>query len=145
MDGIFQLRAGRLLVLPLAIGLGLMTADALWTLRVYRKLRTQTPAPAPGYEIGLLLGVWHLPLLVALAGVFALYGSRIALIIFSAGVMWRALGPGREAVAGFLAGYRDASGQLDPVLASAFGAAWVLVTRGIPLGVFVYALLWYKP
>jgi len=135
-----QLRIGPFLALPVLIVIGLVAADALWTVRIHRHIRSQKPDSPPGYALGLAFGVWYRTVLVAIAGLFALYGSAIAFVLFSVGTIWRALAPGRDFVAGFLAGYEQSSGQSNPILASAVGAIWVVVTRGIPLSVLYAAM-----
>jgi hypothetical protein len=100
-------------------------------------MRSLKPDSALGYKLGLAVGVWFRSVLVAIAGVFALLGYGIAMVLFAAGVLWRALPPGREFVAGFLSGYEESSGQPRPALAAAFGAGWVGITRGVPL-LFLY-------
>jgi hypothetical protein len=78
--------------------------------------------------------------LVALAGVLTLHGSLTGFALFATGTILRALGPGRDAARGFIEGYAESSGRSNPALASAFGAAWVAITRGVPLA-FLFAMM----
>jgi len=133
MQRLLEFRIGPFGALPLTIVLGLVAADVLWTLRIHRQLRSQEPDPPRGYALGLAFSVWHRTVLLTALGLFALSGSQLAFVVFSAGTVWRALGPGRVGAAGFLVGYEKSSGESHPALASAFGAGWVVMTRGIPL------------
>ena len=133
MDKLLDLRLGPFLAVPVCIVFGLVAADVIWTLGLHRHAIALRPSEPRGYSLGLLVGVWHRTLLIALAGLLALYGSLLGFVLFSVGTIWRGLGPGRAAAAGFLAGYAKAAGHSSPALASAFGAGWVAITRGVPL------------
>ena len=133
MQSLVELRLGPFHALSAVIVSGLIVTDALWTLRIHRHALSQKSDRPPGYSLGLAVAVWSRSLVVAIAGVLTLFGSMIAFALFACGVVWRALGPGRDAVSGFLAGYEDATGTTHPGLAAAFGAGYVGITRGIPL------------
>jgi hypothetical protein len=62
------------------------------------------------------------------------------LALFAAGVIWRSIGPGRATAESFLAVFQKPTGRSNPVAASGFGAAWVVLTRGIPLAVLYWLL-----
>lgn len=140
METILELRVGTFGVVPLAIVSGLLAADVVWTLGVHRALLTQMADRPRGSLHGLALGVWLQTILVAAAGLATLFGSLVAFMLFAAGTLWRALGPGRESARGFLAGYKGSSGRSNVALASTYGAMWVGITRGITLALLYVSI-----
>ena len=140
MEVLAETQLGPFLVAPLALVILLCTLDMSWARRVHNHLRSTNPDQSASYYLGMAAGVWLRPLAVLVLGVVALLGNKIALALFTLGTIWRALPPGREAAQGFLAGFEESSGQSSPGLAAAFGAAWVGLTRGIPL-MLLYGLL----
>jgi hypothetical protein len=140
VEDLIDLRIGSIPLIPTCIVVGLVAVDATWAARVHRHLRSQQPDSKVGYGLGLALGVWVRTVLIAGAGVLAVFGSLIGFALFAAGTIWRAMEHGRAAAAGFLKGLEDSSGQSNPAFAAFFGAAWVAITRGIPLAL-LYATL----
>jgi len=140
MADIIALRFGPFPVISTFIVLGLLAADARYVAAIHRHMYNERPSEKPGYAFGLAIGLWSRTTLVAAAGVFTIFGSLVGFALFAIGTIWRAIPPARDFMAGFLQGYAESSGRSSPALASAFGAGWVAITRGIPL-VFLYAIL----
>lgn len=140
MDVLLRLEIGAIPLVPALLVLALLAPDVSWVLRAHRQGRLRDPGKSLASELGYAVGIWLRTSAVALAGAFAVSGSLTGFALFAAGTIWRAIGHGRNAAAGFLSGFQDATGRLNPVAASAFGAAWVAITRGIPLAVLYWLL-----
>ena len=140
MNELLDLRLGPVPAVPACIVAALVAADVAWVARLHRQHQATDATPRPGYALGFVLGLWFRTVLVAAAGIWALLGSLAGLFAFAAGTIWRAMAPGRAAAEGFLAGFQESSGTSNPTLASAFGAIWVGITRGLPLTLLYFTL-----
>lgn len=110
------------------------TANRLDRLLIVHEERSEA------YLTGVKVSAWCRCLAVAAAGVLALYGFPLALFFFTTGAIYQAILPWQLFMSRFRSGYESRRGSCPPALAAVATAAWMALSRGLPLLLFHLAL-----